>query len=105
MLSTIMLCASILYNVRYYYANYCTYVIMQGEHVPDAWNCYPWDAAAYGRHGKKIRAPSQSPPNLIYHIIPLYLLLYPSISLSLHLPIPTRPRHLRARGAGARVRR
>ena len=20
-----------------------------GEHVPDAWNCYPWDAKAYGR--------------------------------------------------------
>ena len=20
-----------------------------GAHVPDRWNCYPWDAAAYGR--------------------------------------------------------
>ena len=20
-----------------------------GEHVPPAWNCYPWDAQAYGR--------------------------------------------------------
>ena len=20
-----------------------------GEHVPNAWNCYPWDAKAYGR--------------------------------------------------------
>jgi hypoxanthine phosphoribosyltransferase len=22
---------------------------MAGEDVPDKWNCYPWDAAAYGR--------------------------------------------------------
>lgn len=22
---------------------------MAGEEVPDMWNCYPWDAAAYGR--------------------------------------------------------
>lgn len=22
---------------------------MAGEEVPDKWNCYPWDAAAYGR--------------------------------------------------------
>ena len=24
-------------------------VYMAGEDVPDKWNCYPWDAAAYGR--------------------------------------------------------
>ena len=31
-----------------------------GEHVPNAWNCYPWDAQAYGRdiyeHEKLARA-------------------------------------------------
>ena len=24
-------------------------VYIAGEHVPPAWNCYPWDAQAYGR--------------------------------------------------------
>lgn len=24
-------------------------VYMAGEDVPNKWNCYPWDAAAYGR--------------------------------------------------------
>ena len=28
-------------------ASQVTYIA--GEHVEDAWNCYPWDAAAYGR--------------------------------------------------------